>query len=131
MITDPIADFLTVIRNAQRARKERCTTRASKMTVEIARILKEERFIENYKVVEEGIKRYCRIQLKYLRGGAPAIRSLKRISTPGRRLYVGADKIHSVLRGIGSSVLSTPKGILTGRDAHRQRVGGELLCEVW
>ncbi len=131
MITDPIADFLTVLRNAQRARKERCTPRAAKITLEIARILKEERFIENFKVVADGPKRYCRIYLRYLRGGAPAIRSLRRVSKPGRRMYVGADKIRNVLRGIGSSVLSTPKGVLSGREAHRQRVGGELLCEVW
>lgn len=131
MITDPIADFLTIVRNAQRASKERCTARASKMTVEIAKILKEERFIVNFKVVEEGPRRYCRIQLRYLAGGAPAIRTVRRVSKPGRRIYVGADNIPNVLRGIGSAVLSTSKGVLSGREAHRQRVGGEVLCEVW
>lgn len=131
MITDPIADFITVIRNAQRARKDRVTARASKITAEIAKILKEERFIEAFKIVEEGPRRFCRIQLKYLKGGAPAIRALKRISKPGRRVYVGADEIPNVLRGIGSSILSTPRGVLSGREARKQRVGGEVLCEVW
>lgn len=130
--TDFIADFLTVIRNASRARKDKVTARASKMTSRISEILKEEGFIESYKVFSEGKKQFIRVHLKYLRGGRePAIQGLQRVSKPGRRIYVGSEEIPRVLGGLGVSVVSTSKGILVDREAKKAQVGGELLCKVW
>lgn len=129
--TDFIADFLTIVRNASRARKEKVTARASGLAVRLAEILKEEGFIGSYKVFAEGEKRFIRMHLKYLRGRQPAIQGIQRVSTPGRRIYVGCDEIPKVLGGLGVSVVSTSKGVLVDRQARKARVGGELICRVW
>jgi small subunit ribosomal protein S8 len=129
-LTDPVADFLARIRNAIRARHQKLDVPASKLKAEIARILKEEGYISNYKVQDEEGKLVLRVYLKY--GGAEAaIRDLARVSRPGCRVYVGRDDIKRVQGGLGISILTTPKGVMTGRQARREGVGGELLCEVW
>ena len=129
-LTDPVADFLARIRNAIRARHQKLDVPASKLKAEIARILKEEGYISNYKTQEEEGKLILRVYLKY--GGAEAaIRDLARISRPGCRVYIGHDEIKRVQGGLGICILTTPKGVMTGRQARREGVGGELLCEVW
>lgn len=128
--TDPVADFLTQIRNSLRAGKANVTVPASKLTLRIASILKEEGFIQNFKALDEGVKRLVRIHLRYLNGKKPAIRSLVRISKPGLRRYVGCVEIPRVLGGLGVAILSTSKGVMTDREARKQKVGGELLCKV-
>ena len=129
-LTDPVADFLARIRNAIRARHQKMDVPASKLKAEIARILKEEGYISNYKTQEEEGKLVLRVYLKY--GGAEAaIRDLARISRPGCRVYIGRDEIKRVQGGLGISIMTTPKGVMTGRQARREGVGGELLCEVW
>ena len=129
-LTDPVADFLARIRNAIRARHQKMDVPASKLKAEIARILKEEGYISNYKVQDEEGKLVLRVYLKY--GGAEAaIRDLARISRPGCRVYIGRDEIKRVQGGLGISIMTTPKGVMTGRQARREGVGGELLCEVW
>lgn len=129
--TDPVADFLTQIRNASCAGKASVTTPTSKLTYKIAALLKQEGFIENFKLIEEGTKRLVRIHLKYIKGKQPVIQSLIRISKPGLRHYVNCQEIPRVLGGIGVAILSTSKGIMTDREARTQKVGGELLCKVW
>lgn len=129
--TDFIADFLTQVRNASRAGKDKVTTRSSKLAVRIAEILKEEGFIDQYKFFSEGNKRLIRIHLKYLRGRQPAIQGLQRVSKPGRRIYVGCEEIPRVVGGLGISVVSTSRGVLVDREAKKARVGGELICKVW
>ena len=128
--TDPVADFVTRIRNAIRARHQKLDVPASKLKAEIARILKEEGYISNFKTQEEDGKQILRVYLKY--GGAEAaIRDLARISRPGCRVYVGRDEIKRVQGGLGISIMTTPRGVMTGRQARREGVGGEVLCEVW
>ena len=129
-LTDPVADFLARIRNAIRARHQKLDVPASKLKAEIARILKEEGYISNYKVQDEEGKLVLRVYLKY-GGTEAAIRDLERISRPGCRVYVGRDEIKRVQGGLGIAILTTPKGVMTGRQARREGVGGELLCEVW
>jgi len=129
-LTDPVADFLARIRNAIRARHQKLDVPASKLKAEIARILKEEGYISNYKTQEEDGKLILRVYLKY-GGTESAIRDLARISRPGCRVYIGRDEIKRVQGGLGISILTTPKGVMTGRQARREGVGGELLCEVW
>ncbi len=131
MVTDPIADLLTRIRNGSMAEHEKVDVPASKLKVRVAEILKEEGFIKNYRVVEDRRQGVLRVYLKYGPGQERVITGLRRVSKPGRRLYVGADKIPSVLGGMGVAVLSTPRGVLPDREARRQRVGGEVLCFVW
>jgi small subunit ribosomal protein S8 len=129
---DFIGDFLTSIRNASKAKKDKVTMPASVITVRIAELLKNEGFIENVKPFNDGNKNFVRIHLKYLAGGKkPAIQGLKRVSTPGLRRYVGYEEIPKVLGGFGVAILSTPKGVLTGRQAREAKAGGEILCTVW
>ncbi len=128
--TDPVADFLARIRNAIRARHQKLDVPASKLKAEIARILKEEGYISNYKTQEEDGKQILRVYLKY-GGQEAAIRDLARISRPGCRVYIGRDEIKRVQGGLGISIMTTPKGVMTGRQARREGVGGEVLCEVW
>ena len=129
---DFIGDFLTSIRNASKAHKEKLTAPASVITIRIAELLKNEGFIENVKPFSDGSKNFVRIHLKYLPGGKKsAIQGLKRISTPGLRRYVGYQEIPKVLGGFGVAILSTPKGVLTGRQAREAKAGGEILCTVW
>ena len=129
--TDVIADFLTQLRNASRAGKPTVTIPASKMTLKISEILKQEGFIDNLKEIAEGPKKSVRIHLRYFKGKKSAIQSIVRVSKPGLRRYVGSEEIPRVLGGLGVSILSTPKGLLTDREARNQKVGGELLCKVW
>jgi len=129
-LTDPVADFLARIRNAIRARHQKLDVPASKLKAEIARILKEEGYIANYKTQDEEGKAILRVYLKYA-GSEAAIRDLARISRPGCRVYIGRDEIKRVQGGLGISIMTTPKGVMTGRQARREGVGGEILCEVW
>lgn len=130
-VTDFVADFLTVIRNASKAKHEKVTVNASNMTVKVAELLKQEGFVENTKVFTEGAKRYIRIHLKYVRGKRPAIQGIRRVSKPGRRYYVGFDEIPRVQGGLGVAIVSTSKGIMTDRQARKEKSGGELICTVW
>jgi len=130
-LTDPVADFLTRIRNAHGARHQKLDVPASRLKSEIARILKEEGYIANYKPVEENGQNVLRVYLKYGPNNESAIRDLQRVSRPGCRVYVGKDEIRRVQGGLGISIMATPKGVMTGRQARREGVGGEILCEVW
>ena len=131
MTTDPIADMLTRIRNALKARHPKVDVPASRMKTEIARILKEEGYIINFKVAEEGAKKVIKIYLKYQANNQPVISKLERVSRPGCRVYVGRDEIQRVLGGLGVNILTTPRGLMTGRDARQAGVGGEVLCQIW
>ena len=130
-LTDPVADFLTRVRNAIRARHQKMDVPASNLKIEIARILKEEGYISNYKATEEEGHRILRVYLKYGAEGESAILDLKRISKPGSRVYIGRDEIRRVQGGLGISILTTPKGVMTGRTARKENVGGEVLAHVW
>ncbi|HXW14653.1 MAG TPA: 30S ribosomal protein S8 [Terriglobia bacterium] len=129
-VTDPIADMLTRIRNGIQARHPRVDMPSSKLKVEVVRILKEEGYINNFKVGDEGKKKVLKVFLKYATDGTNAIASLDRVSKPGRRVYVGAHEVPRILGGLGVSILSTPRGVLTGKAARRAGVGGEVLCSV-
>jgi len=129
--TDPIGDFLTIIRNGVRANKERVTARSSGICVRIVEILKREGFVENFKPVEENGRRFLRIHLRYLIPKQSAIHGLVRVSKPGIHYYVGAREIPRVLGGLGVAILTTSRGILTDREAREANVGGELICKVW
>jgi small subunit ribosomal protein S8 len=131
MMTDPIADMLTRVRNAIQARHPKVDVPASKLKTEIARILKEEGYISNFKVAEEGAKKTIKIYLKYGTDNAPVISAIERVSRPGCRVYVGQTDIPRVLGGLGINILTTARGVMTGRDAHKEHVGGEILCRVW
>jgi len=130
-LTDPVADFLTRIRNSIRARHQKLDVPASRLKSEIARILKEEGYIANYKPTEENGQKVLRVYLKYGPNNEAAIRDLQRVSRPGCRVYLGRDEIRRVQGGLGISIMTTPKGVMTGRQARREGVGGEILCEVW
>lgn len=130
-MTDPIADMLTRVRNALAARHPKVDVPASKLKAEIARILKEEGYIANFKVAEEDGKRTIKIYLKYSDSNQPVISRIERVSRPGCRVYVGQKEIPRVLGGMGINILTTPRGVMTGRDAFREHIGGEILCEVW
>ncbi|HEV2388402.1 MAG TPA: 30S ribosomal protein S8 [Candidatus Acidoferrales bacterium] len=131
-MADPISDMLTRIRNAVHSRHPRVDMPASRLKVEIARILKEEGYISTYKVVEEQKpKKTLRVFLKYAPARRNVISNLQRVSKPGRRVYVARSEIKPVMGGTGISIVSTPRGLMTGQAARRQGVGGELLCEVW
>jgi small subunit ribosomal protein S8 len=131
MTTDPIADFLTRIRNGALAKHPRVEMPSSKMKIEIARILKEEGYLANFKVVEEKGKKTLRVFLRYTPDRHCVITDLKRISRPGSRRYVGKFGIRPVVGGMGIAIVSTPRGLMTGTSARKEGVGGELLCEVW
>jgi small subunit ribosomal protein S8 len=131
-MTDPIADFLTRIRNALGVSHEVVDVPSSKLKVDIARILKEEGYIDNFKVIEDSKQGVLRVYLKYgEEDGEKVINGLRRISKPGRRVYVKGDEIPKAVGGYGINLLSTSRGILTGEQAQRLNVGGELLCEIW
>jgi small subunit ribosomal protein S8 len=123
---------LTRIRNAAHAKLARVDIPASKLKSEIARILKEEGYIQTYKLVEESkVRKTLRVFLKYTPDRRSVITDLKRVSRPGKRFYVGSGEIRAVIGGMGTSIVSTPKGVMSGRAARKAHVGGELLCEVW
>jgi small subunit ribosomal protein S8 len=131
MMTDPIADMLNRISNGLLARHKQVTVPSSKIKVAVARILKEEGYIKNYQVTRDEPQPTLRIVLKYDDDRQPIISKLQRVSKPGRRIYVGRDDIPWVLNGMGVAILSTPRGIITGQQARRMKVGGEVLCYVW
>jgi small subunit ribosomal protein S8 len=133
-MTDPIADMLTRIRNGIQSRHERVEMPTSKLKIEVARILKSEGFISNYKVIapEDGKPQgSLRVYLKYSDDGEPVIHGIERISRPGRRVYRGKEEIPKVLGGLGLAIVSTSRGVLSGAEATRTGVGGEVLCQVW
>ena len=129
--SDPIADMLTRVRNALRAKHQKVDVPASTLKMDIARILKEEGYIVNFKLAEDGTQRSIRLYLKYTPTNEPAIAAIERVSRPGCRVYVGSSDIPRVLGGLGVNILTTPRGVMTGRDARKEGVGGELLCQVW
>jgi small subunit ribosomal protein S8 len=136
-MTDPIADMLTRIRNAAGAKRTRVDIPASKVKVEIAKILQDEGYVQGFKVVEEtpeGARvpqKFLRVFLKYGPRGERVITGIERISRPGRRVYFGHDDVPPVLGGLGISILTTSRGLMTGRQASKAGVGGEVLCNVW
>jgi small subunit ribosomal protein S8 len=131
MMSDPIADLLTRIRNASRAEHEKVDVPSSKLKVRITEVLKEEGFVKNFRFIEDGKQGTLRVYLKYGVGNEKMISGLVRVSTPGRRIYVTHDRIPSILAGMGVALVSTSKGVVTGRDARKQKVGGEVLAYVW
>lgn len=131
-MTDPIADMLTRIRNACGSKHRRVDMPASKMKTEIARILKDNHFIQDYSLVESDEGRpLLRVRLRYAAQGQPVIRELKRVSTPGLRKYVGVQEIPRVRNGLGVAILSTSRGLMSDREARQARTGGELVALVW
>ena len=131
MRSDPIADMLTRIRNASRAAHEKVDIPASRLKARVAEILKDEGFIKNFRLLEDTKQGTLRVYLKYGAGNEKMISGLVRVSTPGRRVYVTHDKIPSILAGMGVALLSTSRGVVTDRDARKQKVGGEVLAYVW
>ena len=129
--TDPIGDMLTRIRNASSARHEKCLVPRSRLKIRIAEVLKEEGFIKDYLVHEDGPQGAITILLKYSADREPAISDIKRVSKPGLRRYVPTGSIPCVLNGMGIAILSTSKGVMADREARKQQVGGELICTVW
>ena len=130
-VTDPIADMLTRIRNASLARHRELTLPSSRIKRDIARILVEEGFIESYATSQDGVQELLTIQLKYVEGKTPVVSGLKRISKPGLRVYARKTEIPRVLGGLGLAILSTSHGIMTGAQARKLNLGGEVLCYVW
>jgi small subunit ribosomal protein S8 len=134
VVTDPIADMLTRIRNAGMAGEQNVSMPSSKLKVEIARILKEQGFIDDYQLTRDEPQPFLRIRVKYVgarRERRPVLSGLKRVSRPGRRVYAGKDEAPWVLSGMGIAILSTSKGLMTGDEARRQGIGGEVLCHIW
>lgn len=129
-LTDPIADMLTRIRNANTARHEKVDVPYSKEKEAVIKLMKEEGYILNYKEIVDGTKKSLRVYLKYV-GKEKVIKGLKRVSKPGRRVYTGVQDMPKVLGGLGIAVISTPKGIITGKTCVKENVGGEVLCYVW
>ena len=130
-ITDPVADMLTRIRNANTAKHESVDVPASNLKKAIAKILLDEGYIKSYEVVEDGTQGVIRIQLKYLAGKEKVISGLRRVSKPGLRVYAGADELPRVLKGLGIAIISTSKGVMTDNAARANHVGGEVLAFVW
>lgn len=129
-MTDPIADFLTRLRNAIKARHVIAEVPASKMKIDIARILKQQNFIDSYEVIEDNKQGILRIKLKYVQSRC-AISGLKRISKPGLRIYKDAKSIDRVLNGLGIAIISTSKGLKTDKEARNENIGGEVICHIW
>lgn len=130
-MTDPIANYLTLIRNALQAKHQKVDIPSSKLLVEMTKLLKEEGYIANFKVTEEGSKSILKIYLKYGPKGERVVSGLQRVSRPGCRVYISTKEIPPVLGGLGINLLSTPKGVLTGAQARKAGVGGEVLCSIW
>lgn len=130
MMTDPIADMLTRVRNAGQARHRRVDMPVSKLKIEIARVLKESHFIHDFKVLDDGRHGVLRLYLKYY-DDRSVIRHLERVSSPGRRVYKGARELPRVRNGLGIAIVSTPRGVMSDRDARANRVGGEVMALVW
>ena len=130
-MTDPVSDMLTRIRNATTVRHDRTDVPASKMKLEIAKILKQEGFIRTFKLLEEGPQGVIRVYLKYSDDGEPVIHGMQRVSRPGRRVYRAVTELPRVRNGLGVAVVSTNRGVLTDEQARSLQVGGEVLCEIW
>lgn len=130
-ISDPIADYLTIIRNGLKAKFNYVDIPASNIKRQISRLLLGQGFIKKFIVIEDGKQGIIRIWLRYNKDGDPAISVLKRVSTPGRRMYVDSDNLPRVKNNLGIAVLTTSKGVMTAREAHRNNIGGEVLCYVW
>jgi small subunit ribosomal protein S8 len=130
-MTDPFADMLTRIRNAGGARFDKVDIPASRMKISLAKILKEEGFIKNYKVIKDNRQGILRVYLKYTSQQTPLIQGIRRVSKPGRRVYAGHAELPKVQGGLGVAVISTSQGVITDRAARKLNVGGEVLCEVW
>jgi small subunit ribosomal protein S8 len=130
-MTDPIADYLTRVRNAVQGGKDRCDVPVSRLKLELSKILQEEGFIRTFKVIEEGTQGMLRLYLRFSAEGEPAIQGLERVSRPGRRVYRGVDELPKVRSGIGVAVISTSKGLMTDTQARDKRLGGEVMCRVW
>jgi small subunit ribosomal protein S8 len=130
-VSDPVADFLTCVRNAIRAKHRKVDVPASKLKTELARVLLRERYINNYKVIEDDKQGILRVYLKYTPDDVPVITGLRRMSTPGRRVYLGKSRLPKVMGGLGASIVSTSRGLMTDREAREAGLGGELVCQVW
>jgi len=130
-VSDPVADFLTCVRNAIRAKHRKVDVNASRLKTELAKVLLRGRFINNFKVIEDSKQGVLRIYLKYAGDEASVITGIRRISTPGRRVYVRKDSIPRVMGGLGTSIVSTSRGLMTDREAREAGFGGELVCQVW
>lgn len=130
-VSDPIADMLTRIRNACTVKQSSVTMPSSKLKAEIARILKEEGFIRNYEIIQDGPQPTLRIWLKYSDDRESVINALERVSKPGRRVYAGRRELPWVMSGLGIAIVTTPLGVMTDQQARKRRVGGEILCRVW
>lgn len=130
-VTDPIADFLTCIRNAIQVKKRHVDIPSSKVKRALAELMQKERYIRGFKVIEDSKQNVLRIYLKYDPNESPVIQGIERVSTPGRRVYVGKDELPRVLGGLGTSVLSTTQGILTNKEARQAGLGGEVICYIW
>jgi small subunit ribosomal protein S8 len=131
MMTDPIADMLTRIRNAYRIEREQVDVPASRLKEGIAAVLKREGFITDYRRFESGSKAFLRVYLKYGPRGEHVLNGLRRVSTPGRRVYAPVTEVPFVRKGLGVAIVTTPKGVLSDRECRAMRVGGEVLCTVW
>ena len=131
MVTDPIADMLTRIRNAAAARQTKTEVPASQLKIGVARILKEEGYITNYRVADDDGKRTIKLYLKYAADSRSVISKIERVSKPGRRVYVAANEIPRVIGGLGINILTTSHGVMTGKQAGKKGVGGEILCSVY
>ena len=131
MISDPIADMLTRVRNALQARHPKVDVPSSKLKMEIARILKDEGYVLNYKLVEEGPQKIIRIYLKYTASNQPVISHIERVSRPGCRIYSNGKEVPKVLGGLGINIVTTSRGVMTGAQARKDGVGGEILCQLW
>jgi small subunit ribosomal protein S8 len=129
--SDPIADMLTRLKNAALVRREQVLIPSSRMKLELMRILKEEGFVQDYDVTKDQPRAMIRVRLKYTPDHKPVLTDLKRVSKPGRRVYAGKKDIPWVLSGLGIAIVSTPQGIMTGREARRRGLGGEVICYVW
>jgi|SRR5689334_10917920 len=130
-VSDPVADFLTCVRNAIRAKHRKVDVPASSMKTELSKVLLRERFINNFKVIEDTKQGVLRLYLKYTTEDVSVITNVKRVSKPGRRVYVGKERIPRVMGGLGTSILSTSRGLMTDREAREAGLGGELVCQVW
>ncbi len=128
-MVDPIADMLTQIRNAQAVKKPEVTLSYSKVKLGVAKILKEEGYIADFSILEKN--KFLKMVLKYLENGKPLIQNIKRVSTPGQRIYVGSKDIRKILGGLGTSIVSTSRGIMTGKEARKKNLGGEAICEIF
>lgn len=131
MMTDPISDMLTRIRNAVRAGQAQVQVPGSRLKAQIAEILKQEGFIKDYQMMPQGARSVLTLTLRYSKEGEPAIHHIERVSKPGRRVYAGVDQLRPIKRGLGTAIVSTSQGLLPDRECRMRRIGGEVICIVW